>query len=77
MLDILLTVSTEPSGDMHTANLPEQNLYPASGDPMWIDFIMLHRHTEAEIIQYFTTNPRYKNLFLSDHNPVYAVIVWK
>jgi endonuclease/exonuclease/phosphatase family metal-dependent hydrolase len=77
MLDILISNSAEPAGDMHTANLPEQNLYPANGDPMWIDFIMLHQQTNAEIIQYFTTNPRYNHLFLSDHNPVYAVIVWE
>jgi endonuclease/exonuclease/phosphatase family metal-dependent hydrolase len=77
ILEILLTDNAEPAGDMYTANLPDQNLYPASGDPIWIDFIMLHRNTSADIVHYFSENPRMSNQFLSDHNPVYAVIVWR
>jgi len=56
-------------------------LYPVSGKPVWIDYIMIRRSARASQKSLWVEEPRgknrRKNKRLSDHNPVLSIVVYE
>ncbi len=63
---------------IYTANFKDNGLYPAQGDPSWIDFILVRKSKGVKQKRLWTEEPRGKNKRrskrLSDHNPIISVV---
>jgi len=61
-----------------TANFEDNGLYPAYGDPSWIDFILLRKSKYVSQKRLWIEEPRgkfkRKSKRLSDHNPIISVV---
>jgi endonuclease/exonuclease/phosphatase family metal-dependent hydrolase len=64
-----------------TANFKDNNLYPVTGKPVWIDYIMIRRAEKVLQKSLWVEEPRSKNRRknkrLSDHNPVLSIVVYE
>ena len=64
-----------------TANFKDNNLYPVTGKPVWIDYIMIRRAEKVLQKSLWVEEPRgknrRKNKRLSDHNPVLSIVVYE
>lgn len=64
-----------------TANFKDNNLYPVTGKPVWIDYIMIRRAARVSQKSLWVEEPRgknrRKNKRLSDHNPVLSIVVYE
>jgi hypothetical protein len=56
-------------------------LYPVTGKPVWIDYIMIRRAEKVLQKSLWVEEPRSKNRRknkrLSDHNPVLSIVVYE
>ena len=63
-----------------TANFQDNSLYPVTGNPVWIDYIMIRRAARVSQKSLWVEEPRgknrRKNKRLSDHNPVLSIVVY-
>ena len=61
-----------------TANFKDNGLYPAYGEPSWIDFIFIRKSKHVSQKRLWIEEPRGKNKRktkrLSDHNPIISVV---
>ena len=71
----------EQSKSFATANFKDNSLYPTTGKPSWIDFIMIRRAMRVSQKALWVEEPRgkkrRKNKRLSDHNPVVSIVVYE
>ena len=78
-LDDVLGVSIPKldSSILATANFTDQELFPAIGKPVWIDFIFLRKTQLAKQSRTWIEEPRFKfkgkKRRISDHNPIISV----
>lgn len=84
LIDSLGVVIEKPSGDVtNTSNFPDDDLYPSSGDPQWIDFILIEDRPNVNIRRCSIEEPKArfvkgkKKERLSDHNPIITTIIIK
>lgn len=82
MIDSLNVSCTEPEGDIKaTSNFTDSDLYPSSGRPKWIDFILTEKNARLKTKKVVIEEPRArysKNKMkkrLSDHNPIISTII--
>ncbi|MDB3905246.1 sphingomyelin phosphodiesterase [Crocinitomicaceae bacterium] len=64
-----------------TANFQDNTLYPGSGKPVWIDYILIRRAAKVKQKALWVEEPRgkkrRKNKRLSDHNPVVSIVSYE
>jgi hypothetical protein len=69
---------TKKSEKFVTANFRDNGLYPAYGDPSWIDFIFIRKSTHVKQKRLWIEEPwgknKRKSKRLSDHNPIISVV---
>jgi phospholipase C len=79
--DTLNVSCKKPTGIVKaTSNFSDSDLYPTTGKPQWIDFVLIERGQQLKTSDCYIVEPRafygksLKKRRLSDHNPIINVI---
>lgn len=75
-LEQTLNVKKLPAKKIVTANFEDQDLFPVSGNPVWIDFILLNAKCNSSLINHTTARPMKQGMYLSDHAQISAMVIF-
>ena len=71
----------QKSKRLATSNFSNNGLYPTTGEPSWIDYILIRRASRVKQKALWIEEPRgknkRKNKRLSDHNPVLSIVEYE